>query len=701
MKKSNYFFLFLLISILLLIFKNWIFSSEIIGGDWPYFYPENVHSFDFFPLSWSSVQANGLGGTAILYAINSYLYSTTWIFLHLFLSWEITYKIVWFGLFIGLGGYSSWKLVRIVFPEIPFPFQLISIFFYLTNTYILLVVGGGQMGVALAYAIAPLVLYYFIKVVTGLAISTSNIALFRLSLQTSLVVALQFVWDMRRVYIVLIAVLLLLLVNGGWMLKLGTKKKLLAIVYLFLPIVITLLLNAFWLVPLLFIGQNSVAQLGDAYTSIKAVIFFSFAQFENAFGLLHPNWPENIFGKVGFMKAEFLLVPLLAFSSLLFIKPIKTQKWEELYRRRNILFFSLLGLVGIFLAKGANAPFGQIYLWSFEHIPGFSMFRDPTKWYLLIILSYTVLLPFAIYNIYICIQKKKFLIKNSLFNFHNVFIFFIILFLLYLIRPALLGELSGTFKTTHVPHEYVKLKNTLVNDRNFYRTLWVPRMQRFAFTSDTHPAVEAASLFKATSSAEVVRALKKEKTKQQLSDLSVKYLIIPYDSEGEMFVKDRKYNNEERLKIEKELNRISWLRKVPGYGKITVYQLSSVKDHLYLLTKGQIHYSAISPIEYKVSIKSKTSNTLIFGESYDSQWQAKRGNTSIKNKEFNGLNSFNIPAGNTTIKISFELEKYYILGRIISVGTVILVIALMVFIYLLSKKEWHDILLKKGFYKKK
>ncbi|EKD86147.1 MAG: hypothetical protein ACD_37C00447G0001, partial [uncultured bacterium] len=115
-----------------------------------------------------------------------------------------------------------------------------------------------------------------------------------------------------------------------------------------IPFFITFLLNSYWIIPTLVLRINPLYDLGQIYTSFGAVKFFSFATLENTISLLHPNWPENLFGKVSFMKPEFLIIPILAYSSLLFIKNIETKI------KKYIIFFAVLGLVGAFLAKGAN-----------------------------------------------------------------------------------------------------------------------------------------------------------------------------------------------------------------------------------------------------------------------------------------------------------------------------------------------------------
>ena len=153
--------------------------------------------------------------------------------------------------------------------------------------------------------------------------------------------------------------------------------------------VIAAVVNAFWVIPMAVMKNNPLESLGSAYTSIDALKFYSFADFSHALSLLHPNWPENLFGKTYFLQSEFVIIPLIAFASLLFIG-------QRADSKKQIVFFSILALIGAFLAKGAQEPFGSVYQWMFTHVPGFVMFRDPTKWYVLVALGYSVLVPITL-----------------------------------------------------------------------------------------------------------------------------------------------------------------------------------------------------------------------------------------------------------------------------------------------------------------
>ena len=95
MKK---FFLKLFFLILILfIYKNWFWGTDIIGGDWPYFFQEAINSFSFVPPAWSSIHGNGLGGTFIVYALDSYLYFIGWFFSNILnIPWVFAYKFFLF-----------------------------------------------------------------------------------------------------------------------------------------------------------------------------------------------------------------------------------------------------------------------------------------------------------------------------------------------------------------------------------------------------------------------------------------------------------------------------------------------------------------------------------------------------------------------------------------------------------------------------
>lgn len=490
--------------VVLLAYRFWFIPGTLSAGDWPYLFVENIREFSFFPEAhflWLAPYYQIPAKIAVVY---------------LKIPWEIYERIFWFWPFIVLSIASSYYLTR----------SFVGVLVYTTNTYILMITGGGQMGVALAYSIAPFILGIFIKLTDNLKISN-----LKLPLIAGLILAIQMMFDPRITYITLLASVLYV----AFSIKGKIFKSLKTIYLLLVSIGIGLLLNSYWIVPML---RGNLPQEYKGFGNISDFKFFSFAQFSNTLSLLHPNWPENIFGKIGFMKPEFLVLPILAYSSLLFANS-----------KRKILFFAFLGLLGAFLAKGASEPFGEINLWLFKYFLGMSMFRDPTKWYLLVALSFSFLIPFTLVSI-----------KDRL-NSKLPFIIFVIFFI-FLARPAILGNLSGTFNPQPVPKEYIELKEFLKSDSEFYTTLWVPDIQRFGFYSTSHPAL---------SSDQFLSLEEIPESKELLGKSKVKYVIVPYDSRKELFTTDRKYDEKKYDYTINVLREIPWLAEKSHFGRIVVF----------------------------------------------------------------------------------------------------------------------------------
>jgi hypothetical protein len=428
--------------------------------------------------------------------------------------------------------------------------------------------------------------------------------------------------------------------------------------YLFIfsvPLLISLGLHFFWILPSFLAKKPS---LPTGYGEGGWVEFLSFGNFSDSISLLHPNWPENIFGKTYFMRPEFLVIPILAFVSLLFINQLKSLRVIK-----NILFFASLGLIGAFLAKGSKPPFEEVYLWLFKYFPGMSMFRDPTKFYLFVALSYSLLIPFSLSQI---IKRLK-NIPNIQYLISSIFI----IYWLFLIWPAWLGgQLGGTFKVKEVPPEYVVLKDFIHNQEEFFRTFWIPKKQRFGFYSNNHPAIEGAKLPSET----------------ELALMGVKYVIIPFDSEGEIFLKERKYDPQQRLALEEELDKVLWLKKIEVTPKIAIYETPSYKNHFFVADKKapSIDWTMVNPTKYLVQVRNaRQSFKLVFSETYDELWQAKIGDRIIPSeKSYNMLNSFKIgETGDLEIVVEFAAQRYVYWGMVVSIATLLISCGVLAYLW--------------------
>ena len=58
-----------------------------------------------------------------------------------------------------------------------------------------------------------------------------------------------------------------------------------------------------------------------------------------------------------------------------------------------------------------------------------------------------------------------------------------------------------------------------------------------------------------------------------LAEMKVKYIIVPSDSEGEIFLYERAYDAEHRQKLEDFFDTIAWFKKIEVVDKIAVYEV--------------------------------------------------------------------------------------------------------------------------------
>lgn len=669
----------------------------LTGGDWPYLWPLTINSLSHFPSAWDNFFNFGLGNNSVFSLwIMSYLNFTSWL-AYLIPSWTFISTIFWilpsiFSSFIG--AMMLWRkcFSRVIYLEV------FTGVIYLCNSYFLMVFSGGQFGFALAYSLIPWCMLLFFDVFNLNGRSKIKALFSKKIIVFSLSVSLLLLFDVRVAYVLIVCLLCYLLVL--FVARNKERRKILevSIIIFVLSGIFIFFIHSFWLLPVLLAHKDFLQQLGSAYSSISSVKFFSFAKFENTISLLHPTWPENIFGKVGFMRPEFLIIPILAFVSLLFVQK------ETKERRVDILAFALIGLVGAFLAKGANAPFGGIYLWAFQHVPGFIMFRDPTKWYVMVAISYSVLIPYSIWKIYRWLQlQSKFQSsilqcrikiqinpKAKIFNLQNLFVILFIIFWLFTIRQAVFGQLGGTFKTTNVPSDYVKLEQFLSSQKSFSRTFWVPATQRFGFYSSVHPRISAQEYLNNYTLQSLVKQINRPQTEMLLQESGVKYVIVPYDSQGEIFLTDRKYDDKKYLSTIDAVKKIAWLHQLKGFGKIAVFEVPNPKNHFWSPSQNlRVNYKFINPTQYVINVSNaRKGDKLVFSESFDKEWQLLYGSSKIASVPFGKLfNSFILPrSGDYKLTIYYAPQKWVNIGVVISILSLLGVLSLLFFIKVKSGK---------------
>lgn len=666
MKKYKLLFYLLVAVFVAFIFRSWFLPFPLSTGDWSYKFPQTIREFNLYPYAWSGGFGNGLGGNDIfLLALNTYFFATTsLLFNYLHIPWVIIEKVLWYWPYLVVSILGSLLLFRkfIIKDDI---FALLSSLIFSVNTYPLMIMGGGQVGVGMGYAILPLVFWSFLKVLEN-PLSKNNYL--KDSVLAGLIFSLQLLFDLRLAYVsvVFIGFYYLFYLYSHELLKLLKKTF---VPFVIVPAVTTVFLHFFWIFPFVLYGQNPLSKLGEAFSGTGIISFLSFAKFENTISLLHPNWPENLFGKAYFMRPEFLIIPALAFSSLIFIS-------KRNDKSREIIFLAFLGLVGAFLAKGSNDPFGTVYVWAFEKIPGFMMFRDSTKWYGMIALSYSLLIPYLIYKV-----SRIPTIKKKIPNIKYLLVIIFVLLWGIILRQSFTGGLEGTFLSKSEPKEYMELASFLSSQNKFYRTLWVPSFHQYTYYSDSHPAVSGADYYN-THDPKLI-ASKIQQNIKSLVDSSVKYIVVPVDTEGKIFLNNRKYSEDVYAQTVSSLIRVNEIKEVRRFGKIVVFEIPSTKDHFWSQKRNfTVSYDYINPTKYSVSVKNATKgDVLVFTEGYDKYWVIQNSGFRVGSLPFKDtLNSFTLPNDGL-----YSFEVYYQPQTWVNAGLVVSVFAGILVVYILIK----------------
>ncbi len=563
-----------------------------------------------------------------------------------------------------------------------------------------MIISGGQMGVALGYATAPLVLW---ALFTFLNVEKKR--RWHQILLVSLLFGLQMWFDIRLSYITAGIMLFFLFIAFVSEMRSWARFRALAtlIPYGFIGILFVFLLHAFWILPLLISRIDPAAAQGAVYTSQNTLQFFSFADFSHAISLLHANWPENIFGKTYFLQPEFLVLPILAYGSLLFLGKAgsityyvlrnkderKVQKSES--QNRYILFFALLGLLGAFLAKGANPPFGGVYIWLFDHVPGFVMFRDASKFYAMTAISYSVLIPFTIGMVSKRLYESRIayivLRIRALKNPSIIYLLFSGLFLIFwafTIRQAVTGQVGGLLKSKTIEQDFTTLKNLLISEGQYIRTLAIPTRHRFIYFSTNFPSIDGASVLETSSISAQLAWFRNDTAREQLARWAVKYVVVPTDPEAEIFLKDRKYDPSIREHVLQGLRAIPWFKERTEFGALGVFETAGEQNHFWLEDRNgntiekPILSTVVDPTRYDVSVGPEAAGTrLVFSESFDTNWMlVGSGNTIRPQSTEDGLNSFPVPT-ETSFTIVYAPQKLVGWGTKVSLATFVVLILIL------------------------
>lgn len=571
---------------------------------------------------------------------------------HLNLSYDIATKITFFMPIAIMGFLSPYILFRKLYRQ-DFVAFLVSLF-YGTTTYFL-VEQTNHLTVVFIYALAPLLLWAFMR-----ALERHHL---RSCIEFVLLYSVAIAFEVRIAFIVTMILVLYLLLFYRRIFRTHTLQLTIAAASI-------LGLNAFWLVATLGGGLTSaIAKVADRG------LFGSFLfDLPHALTLTDSAWTGGLPNQKFIMQPVpwyLWFLPFIAFGAFLLRRKLTR------IERKQTIFFGLLALVGIFLTKQAAAPLPSAYSWLYIHLPGFSLFREASKFYLVTAIGYAGLMGLTL----VAASRLKRINSRPfvLYSLAAIIIFMTSLNLM----PLFTSEIGGVFVSRHIPKDYKTLESFIVTQPDFFRTYWTPTYSRWSIYNAAHPEISGVGIvqgewqqfvdFQRHDSNwpiqyQITDVLKKSFSQTLLNNASVKYVIVPLKdtaNDDDFF----KYYGGDRGYYLKELDSVPWLKRIDiGTSELAVYENKSFQPHITPIT-NVTSISDFYHLSEKSDVLAKTgrgSTDLVMAD------KPIDGATSLKEAfatpalsqqasslTLNNIFNWSTPSGATLYKNSSSLDLHY------------------------------------------
>ncbi len=584
---------------------------------------------------------------------------------------------------------------------------VIGSLFFNFNTYFLAINTQGHLYLTISSGFAFLTLYLFIKNIQ----QNNNSSILYIAIFSSLVGII----DFRNLYILYGLFLLYLVFNFYVQFReINIKGIKVALKNFFTLTFFVVLLNLFWIL----IQLSTSTFVSNSITS-RGMVFNGFFDVSKSLAVMHPFWSgdEIVWFTDNDIPAYLLIITVITWSSLL------------AKRSKINVFFGVIALLGVFLTKQSNQPFTQIYEFLFNHLPGFNAFREASKFYLLTVIGYTVLIGTFIAHIE---SKQNFISKVK-----PIIRFLIVIILFFLIswntKPFVLNSVKSLMHPIDNQLEYSKFNDKIIKNNEFSRILWIPGDLRWSTYNNKHPKINYIdvifnnwklfrnemddSKFNPTKS--ILILINDSTFNQLLDNSSISYIAIPskfqqnnLDSFIDKNLLKRQLDSQNFLHFRKELSKEGLL----------VYENKDYKPHIYftneiesiekLVQYTHLLFKSNNPSSYKLEFKIGSKPTFLnFSEAYYPNWKLRSGQfnwlASIIQKDYYypekyhfesdiGLNYWKIDpqwfkdqgyeeGDNVPITLYFAPQAWMKLGIIISSSTFIFLIASLSY---LSFKEY-------------
>lgn len=488
--------------------------------------------------------------------------------LSLFFSYEFIERLIFLSIVTFIAPIWIYVLLK-KFTKDYLSIFLWSLLFLFSNSYI--IEQYGNMNFSVAYAMAPLIYYYFFTYIEDNKIITKNLLILLV------LIILSWSYDLRLVYLIFISFVIYSFINFNSFSRVS------------IIVIFWLLLSSYWFLPFLFLSWNTDNfgiiwrdLFGWQYVSLIHWIFNYHPYFTLKWiSIFTKNYPY-IFHFITFWLIWFIII---FFSN----------------KNKYYLWGICILLIWIFLLKINNPPFKQVYIFLYNNLPWFNLFREPIKFFFLINISISILFAISfsmVRNIHFKVITSIFIVILTIFNIQWIFFW----------------NIKNLFFSKKINLDYYKIEDILNKDLNFWKVLYIPRRPSDWYYNVYSPAVSLnmADKYKELSCWKILNEiLIDENFLYFLKERWIKYIVI-----------DDGYNSScsSKEQISSALLEKYWqkLKKIYTWEKIIIIEL---EDYYPIFMWKNIYFNFHNSISYYIKIISLENQQLNFLQSFNFWWE--------------------------------------------------------------------------------
>jgi hypothetical protein len=341
-------------------------------------------------------------------------------------------------------------------------------------------------------------------------------------------------------------------------------------------------------------------------------------------------------------------------------------------------------MLGAFLSKGMQDPLGIIYSVFYEFFPGAESFRDPTKWYFLIAVSLSLLIPNAIATVAERINAWR--------RIHSHFILqyaFLICWTMLLIE-AFTHNLLGLFAQREIPADYKVISTSIHDGDEIFRTLWHPTDGIFTYTTERNPSINS-STYKFFSE----ERLNDKNMWERLGNDNIRMLVVSRASIMSSADIGEKALGNDYLDLVKRLNETPYVNPIFIGKDASLYEIISFQPRIQF-NSSSVTLISYSPIRsgYRANIQvfNEGEYDVLLSENYSPAWRLVTPNKtyySVADASYRNVFSIRLDEGEYTIEFTVFDQKLLDNGFIFTLMVVSAITAL--FIYsLIQRRITHE-----------